>query len=252
MIKQGMYVIAVPNLDRSAAFYRDALGFEIHQIGDPGWRMYSREDCRIMAGECPGAMAPDELGDHSYYAYLVVDDLETHYERAKANGAEILKHPRVEPWGMKEFAIRTVDGHRIMIGQDLDTTSDSPDDLRPARHQSINFDRKFDLFEELWTPKVIAEMNDYQFKLVRIRGDFIWHQHGETDEAFVVLAGNLRIDFRDGSVDVGPGEMYVVPKGVEHKPFAAEEARLLLIEPRGVLNTGEEGGERTAENDVWI
>lgn len=119
-------------------------------------------------------------------------------------------------------------------------------------YQPINFENKFDLFDEQWAPRVIAEMNDYQFKVVRIQGDFIWHDHQDTDEAFIVLEGNLRIDFRDGSVDIGPGEMYVVPKGVEHKPFAAEEVKLLLVEPRGVLNTGREGGDRTAENDVWI
>jgi mannose-6-phosphate isomerase-like protein (cupin superfamily) len=116
----------------------------------------------------------------------------------------------------------------------------------------INFARKFDLFSEQWQPKVVAELNDYQFKIVRITGDFVWHDHPETDEAFIVLDGELRIDFRDRSVVLGPGEMFVVPKGTEHKPFAAKEVKMLLIEPRGTLNTGHEGGERTAENDVWI
>ena len=119
-------------------------------------------------------------------------------------------------------------------------------------HQVINFARKFDLFSEQWQPKVIAELNDYQFKIVRIKGDFVWHDHPETDEAFIVLDGELRIDFRGRSVVLGPGEMVVVPKGTEHKPFAEKEVRRLLIEPRGTLNTGHEGGERTAENDVWI
>jgi len=116
----------------------------------------------------------------------------------------------------------------------------------------INFARKFDLFSEQWQPKVVAELNDYQFKIARIEGDFVWHDHPETDEAFIVLEGELRIDFRDRSVVLGPGEMFVVPKGTEHKPFAAKEVRMLLIEPRGTLNTGHEGGERTADNDVWI
>ncbi len=120
------------------------------------------------------------------------------------------------------------------------------------RPEVINLARKFDLFSEQWQPKVVAELNDYQFKIVRIEGDFLWHDHPETDEAFVVLDGELRIDFRDRSVTLGPGEMVVVPKGVEHKPFAAKEVRMLLIEPRGTLNTGHEGGERTARNDVWI
>ena len=119
-------------------------------------------------------------------------------------------------------------------------------------HTPINFAEKFSRFSEQWQPKVVAEMNDYQFKVVRLQGDFIWHDHADTDEAFLVLDGSLRIDFRDGAVTIGPGEMYVVPRGVEHKPFAEREVKLLLIEPRGVKNTGEQGGERTAANDVWI
>lgn len=119
-------------------------------------------------------------------------------------------------------------------------------------YQSINFATKFQLFDEQWKPKVIAEMNEYQFKVVKLQGDFMWHHHPETDETFIVLGGELRIDFRDGSVCVRSGEMFVVPKGVEHKPYAEGEVELLLIEPRGILNTGHEGGDRTAENDVWI
>ena len=120
------------------------------------------------------------------------------------------------------------------------------------RHEPINFRKKFSLFDEQWQPKVIAEINDYQFKVVKLQGDFIWHDHKNTDETFIVLEGTLRIDFRNGAVHVSAGEMFIVPKGVEHKPYAEHEVRLLLIEPRGVLNTGHEGGERTAENDVWI
>ncbi len=118
--------------------------------------------------------------------------------------------------------------------------------------QAINLRGKFDLINEQWSPRVIAQMNDYQFKLVRIQGEFIWHDHPETDETFLVLEGRLRIDFEDGSVELGAGELYVVPKGRRHKPSACEEAKVLLIEPRGVLNTGREGGARTAQNDVWI
>ncbi|MEQ9724230.1 cupin domain-containing protein [Pseudomonas sp. WHRI 8822A] len=118
--------------------------------------------------------------------------------------------------------------------------------------QSINLLRKLDLIAEQWSPRVVAEMNDYQFKVARLQGDFIWHAHAETDEAFLVLDGQLRLDFRDGSVTLGSGELYVVPRGVEHKPYAEAEVKLLLIEPRGVLNTGAEGGERTALNDLWI
>lgn len=117
---------------------------------------------------------------------------------------------------------------------------------------AINFRQKLDLFSEQWAPKVIAEMNDYQFKLVKLQGDFIWHNHPETDETFIVLEGDLRIDFRDSTVHIKAGEMIVVPKGIEHKPYAEEEVKLLLIEPRGILNTGHEGGQRTAQNDIWI
>jgi mannose-6-phosphate isomerase-like protein (cupin superfamily) len=118
--------------------------------------------------------------------------------------------------------------------------------------KAINLQQKLALFNEHWQPKVVAEMNDYQFKLVKIQGDFIWHDHKHTDETFMVLDGQLRLDFRDGVVDLSAGEMFVVPKGVEHKPYAEREVKLLLIEPRGVLNTGHEGGERTAKSDVWI
>jgi len=122
----------------------------------------------------------------------------------------------------------------------------------PMSYQAINLRQKFALFAEQWQPKVVAEMNDYQFKIVKLQGDFIWHDHKETDETFLVVEGELRIDFRDGAVHVSAGEMFVVPKGVEHKPYAEREVKLLLIEPRGVLNTGHEDGERTAGNDVWI
>jgi mannose-6-phosphate isomerase-like protein (cupin superfamily) len=119
-------------------------------------------------------------------------------------------------------------------------------------YKPVNFQQKFGLFKEQWQPKVVAEMNDYQFKIVKLQGDFIWHDHQDTDETFIVLEGTLRIDFRDGCVHISAGEMFVVPKKVQHKPFAEREVKLLLIEPRGVLNTGHEGGERTAVNDVWI
>ena len=119
-------------------------------------------------------------------------------------------------------------------------------------YQAIKFASKFQLFDEQWQPKVIAEMNDYQFKVVKLKGDFIWHEHKDTDETFIVIDGVLRIDFRDGAVKVSAGEMFVVPKGVAHKPCAEHEVKLLLIEPRGVLNTGNEASERTSANDVWI
>ncbi|MGE6742362.1 cupin domain-containing protein [Allorhizobium pseudoryzae] len=119
-------------------------------------------------------------------------------------------------------------------------------------YQAIRFSEKLAKITDFWQPRVIAEMNDYQFKVVRIAGDFIWHDHPDTDETFIVLSGQLRIDFRDGAVSIGSGEMFVVPKGIEHKPYAETEVQLLLIEPRGVLNTGHAGGDRTAQNDVWV
>ncbi len=119
-------------------------------------------------------------------------------------------------------------------------------------YRAVNFAAKLKLIDDLWQPRVVAEMNDYQFKVVRIEGEFVWHEHADTDETFIVLDGQLRIDMRDGSVLLSAGEMFVVPKGVEHKPYAEREVKLLLIEPRGVKNTGEQTSERTAANDVWI
>ncbi len=119
-------------------------------------------------------------------------------------------------------------------------------------YEAINFAVKFDHFDDHWAPRVIAAMNDYQFKLVRVEGDFVWHAHDDTDEAFIVIDGELRIEFRDGAVTLAAGEMYVVPRGVEHRPRAARETRLLLIEPKDVVNTGDAGGELTADNDVWV
>ena len=119
-------------------------------------------------------------------------------------------------------------------------------------YRAINLEEKLGLFDDRWKPRVIAEMNEYQFKIVKIEGDFVWHQHDHTDETFLVLDGVLRIDFRDGAVTLRKGEMFVVPRGVEHKPFAEAEVKMLLIEPRGTVNTGDAGGDRTAANDVWI
>ena len=119
--------------------------------------------------------------------------------------------------------------------------------------KAINFKNKLSLISEHWSPRVIAEMNDYQFKLVKVKGDFVFHNHQDTDETFIVLEGSLTIDFTDGAVQVNAGEMYVVPKGVEHRPHAEHEVKMLLIEPRGVLNTGDsDTSELTAQNDVWI
>ncbi len=116
----------------------------------------------------------------------------------------------------------------------------------------INLREKLEKFSEHWSPKVIAEMNDYQFKLVKIKGDFVWHNHADTDETFIVIEGEMKIEFEDKTVELKEGEMYVVPKGVEHKPYAEKECKIMIIEPRGVVNTGNTEGDLTASNDVWI
>ena len=116
----------------------------------------------------------------------------------------------------------------------------------------INFDDKLRKFSERWSPKIIAQMNDYHFKLAKIEGEFVWHSHVDTDEVFVVLAGEMDIELREGKVSLTRGEMFVVPRGVEHKPFARNECQILLIEPAGTINTGDAGGDMTAQGEVWI
>ncbi len=116
----------------------------------------------------------------------------------------------------------------------------------------INLAEKLAKFSERWSPRVIAEMNDYQFKLVKLQGEFVWHDHKDTDEVFLVVDGEMEIGFRDRTVTVRAGELLVVPKGVEHITRAAQECHVLLVEPRGVVNTGDAGGDLTAANDVWI
>lgn len=118
--------------------------------------------------------------------------------------------------------------------------------------QSINLQDKLTQFSEHWSPKIVAQMNDYHFKVVKVQGEFVWHDHPETDEVFLVLTGKLDIHFRNGIVTLNEGEMYVVPKGIEHKPVAESECHILLIEPAGTVNTGEVVSEKTAPNDVWI
>ena len=118
--------------------------------------------------------------------------------------------------------------------------------------ESINFAEKLSRFSEHWSPRVIAEMNDYQFKLVKFQGEFVWHDHQDTDEVFIVLQGDMEVGFRERTVSVRAGEMLVVPKGVEHITRAARECQALVIEPRGVVNTGAAGGALTAQSDVWV
>ena len=116
----------------------------------------------------------------------------------------------------------------------------------------INLLEKLKKVKEFWSPKVIAEMNDYQFKLAKVKGEFIWHSHEDTDEVFLVINGELTIQLRDKKVCLKKGEMYVVQRGVEHKPYAEKECQIMLVEPRGVVNTGSKREELTAPNDIWI
>lgn len=120
------------------------------------------------------------------------------------------------------------------------------------KHSAINLKEKLATFSEYWSPKIIAQMNGYHFKLVKFKDDFVWHKHDDTDETFIVLDGEMSIDFRDGKVDLKAGEMFVVPKGVEHKPFAKNECKIMLVEPAGTINTGNVEGDLTAEDGVWI
>ena len=119
-------------------------------------------------------------------------------------------------------------------------------------YQPINLEEKLTKFSEHWSPKIIAKLNDYHLKLAKVQGEFIWHDHPETDELFIVVKGQLDILFRDGKVTLNEGEMFVVPKGVEHKPVAENECHILLIEPAGTVNTGDTLNEKTAPNDIWI
>jgi mannose-6-phosphate isomerase-like protein (cupin superfamily) len=116
----------------------------------------------------------------------------------------------------------------------------------------INFADELTKFNDHWSPRVVAEMNDYQFKLVKLQGEFVWHDHKDTDEVFLVVKGEMQVGFRDRDVTVRTGEMLVVPKGVEHITRATNECHALVIEPRGIVNTGEAGGTLKAPNDVWI
>ena len=116
----------------------------------------------------------------------------------------------------------------------------------------INFEEKFSKFADHWSPKVIAEMNDYQFKLVKIKGEFITHNHEDTDEVFIVIEGSMKIQYEDRVIELKSGEMVVVKKGEKHRPYAENECKIMLIEPAGVVNTGGAGGDLTAPDNDWI
>ena len=116
----------------------------------------------------------------------------------------------------------------------------------------VNLEEKLAMIDDHWSPKIVAQMNDYHFKLVKVQGAFVWHSHAETDEVFLVLKGRLRIELEEGAVTLEEGELYVAPKGVVHRPVAEEECHLLLVEPAGTINTGAAGGGLTAEDGQWI
>jgi mannose-6-phosphate isomerase-like protein (cupin superfamily) len=115
----------------------------------------------------------------------------------------------------------------------------------------VNLEDKFGRISEHWSPTILAQLNDYHVKAVKLRGEFVWHRHDETDELFLVTKGSLVIRFRDREVTLGPGELVVVPRGIEHLPVAEEECEVLLIEPAGTANTGDAGGPRTVEPE-WV
>ncbi|TLS46849.1 cupin domain-containing protein [Streptomyces montanus] len=110
---------------------------------------------------------------------------------------------------------------------------------------AVSLAHRLSQFSELWTQKTIARLNDYEVKLAKLKGEFVWHKHEDTDELFLVISGRLTIQLRDGDVVLEPGELFVVPRGAEHCPVADEETAVLLLEPEGVLNTGDAGGPRT-------
>ena len=116
----------------------------------------------------------------------------------------------------------------------------------------VNLSEKLSLLEKAWSPRIIAAMNDVHFKVAKLDGEFVWHSHEDTDEVFLCLEGEVEIQMRDDSILLKKGEMFVVPKGVEHRPVAKETCYVMLIEPAGVVNTGDTESEFTAPNNVWI
>src|SRR5215831_20688463 len=118
---------------------------------------------------------------------------------------------------------------------------------RGQMSEAINLGKKLELFDEHWQPKIVAQVNDYDVRIVKVKGEFVWHKHDETDDFFLVLKGHLTIQLRDRNIELDEGELFVVPRGVEHCPRAEEEASVLLIEPSGTVNIGDAGGPLTTE-----
>lgn len=119
-------------------------------------------------------------------------------------------------------------------------------------YKKINLKEKLDRFSDYWAPRIVSGFNDYHIKLVKVKGEFVWHEHPETDELFLVLDGSLEIYFRDGKVKLNEGDMFVVPKGLEHRPIVESECHILLIEPAGTINTGKIIDALTSKDNIWI
>jgi mannose-6-phosphate isomerase-like protein (cupin superfamily) len=119
-------------------------------------------------------------------------------------------------------------------------------------YSKINLKEKLGRFSDYWTPRIVSQFNDYHIKLVKVKGEFVWHDHPETDELFLVLDGSLEIHFRDGVIKLNNGDMFVVPKGLEHRPIAENECHILLIEPVGTINTGKIMDALTTKDNIWI
>ncbi len=118
--------------------------------------------------------------------------------------------------------------------------------------KAINIEEKLSKISDLWHPRIVAQMNDYHFKLVKFKGDFIWHKHQDSDETFLVIEGEVNVEFRDGSTTLKKGEMLVIPRGVDHKPYAEDECHMMVIEPAGILNTGDAESDLTVTELKWI
>jgi mannose-6-phosphate isomerase-like protein (cupin superfamily) len=121
--------------------------------------------------------------------------------------------------------------------------------MSPVVNKAVDIREKLSLFSEHWSPKVVAHLNDYEVKVVKLKGEFVWRTHADTDELFLVIEGDLTIQLREGDVHLREGQLYVVPRGVEHCPVAEGEVAVMLIEPAGVVNTGDAGGNLTAAYD---
>ena len=121
-----------------------------------------------------------------------------------------------------------------------------------TKSKKINIKQKFSKFSEYWSPKVLAEMNDYEFKIARIKGEFIWHKHTETDEVFILIEGSMKILLKGKTIQLFEGDLYVVPKGIDHKPVAEKECKVMLVELKGTKNTGSETHKLTSEDNQWI